>query len=127
MTRTVSITIPPQARGSVSLMVADALRLVQADPRDTAPSQLLSLPQILKVLSDVRHNNRFYVRLVTPGAGAVVRGEALVSLPPSVISVLEGDRQGGSFRGLGSALTGDWEVPFDYVVSGTRTITIPIN
>ena len=127
VTRTVSITIPPQARGSVSVMVSDALRLVQADPRDPSPAQMRSLPQILKTLSDVRHNNRFYVRLVTPDAGAVVRGEALVSLPSSVISVMEGDRQGGSFRGLGTALSGDWEVPFDYVVSGTRTLTIPIN
>lgn len=127
VTRTVSITIPPQARGSVSVMVSDALRLVQADPRDTSPAQMRSLPQMLRLLSDVRHNNRFYVRLVRPNAGAVVRGEALVSLPSSVISVMEGDRQGGSFRGLGSALTGDWEVPFDYVVSGTRTLTIPIH
>jgi hypothetical protein len=107
--------------------VADAVRTVQADPRDASPAQLQSLPQIVTALRSVRRGNRFYVRFVTPDAGAVVRGESLQALPASVIAVMEGDRQGGSFRGLGAALTGDWDVAFDYAVSGSRTITVPVD
>ncbi|MGE0393068.1 MAG: SpoIVB peptidase S55 domain-containing protein [Vicinamibacterales bacterium] len=127
LTRTVPIRIPVQAKGAVSILVADAVRTVQADPRDTAPAQMQSLSQVLTALRSVRRANRFYVRLVAPEAGAVVRGESLQSLPASVIAVMEGDRQGGSFRGLGAALTGDWEAAFDYAVSGSRTITIPVD
>jgi hypothetical protein len=127
VTRTVPIRIPDHARGAVSILVADAVRTVQADPRDASPAQLQSLPQIVTALRSVRRGNRFYVRFVTPDAGAVVRGESLQALPASVIAVMEGDRQGGSFRGLGAALTGDWDVAFDYAVSGSRTITVPVD
>lgn len=127
ITRTVPVRIPANARGAVSILVADAVRTVQADPRDAGPAQMQSLPQLLTALRSVRRSNRFYVRFVTPEAGAVVRGESLQALPASVIAVMEGDRQGGSFRGLGAALTGDWDVAFDYAVSGSRTITIPVD
>ncbi len=127
ISRTVPIRIPLQAKGSVSILVADALRTVQADPRDTSPAQTRSLPQMLAALAEIRHANRFYVRFVQPDQGAVVRGESLSSLPASVIAVMEGDRQGGSFRGVGGTLSGDWDVPFDYVVSGSRTLTIPVD
>jgi len=127
VTRTVPVRIPVQAAGAVSILVADALRTVQADPRDTSPAQMQSLAQVVNALRSVRRANRFYVRIVTADAGAVVRGESLPSLPASVIAVMEGDRQGGSFRGLGAALTGDWEAPFDYAVSGSRTITLPVD
>lgn len=127
LTRTVPIRIPLQARGAVSILVADALRTIQADPRDPSPAQLRSLPHILGALSDIRHTNRLYLRLVQPDQGAVVRGESLSALPASVIAVIEGDRQSGGFRGLGGTLAGDWDVPFDYVVSGTRTLTIPVD
>jgi hypothetical protein len=40
--------------------------------------------------------------------------------------VLEADRDGGNFRPLQSALVGEWEIPTDYAVSGSRTLTIPL-
>jgi len=127
VSRTIPITIPPQARGAVSIRVSDAFHLAGDDSKSVSTAQMRSLPQLLRALSKVRHNNRFYVRLVTPNAGAAVQGESLTALPASVVSVFEGDRQGGSFRGLPNALSGDWEVVLDYVVSGSRTITIPID
>lgn len=127
ITRTVPIRIPAHARGAVSILVADAARTVQADPRDTAPAQMQSLPQLVDALRAVRRGNRYYVRLVSAEPGAVVAGESLQALPASVVAVLEGDRQGGSFRGLGSALVGDWEAAFDHAVSGSRTLTVPVD
>ena len=65
-------------------------------------------------------------RLVTRDGGAVVKGESLAALPPSVLAVLEADRDGGSYRPLESALLGEWEIPTDYAVSGSRTLDIPL-
>ena len=66
------------------------------------------------------------MRLLTGAPGAVVNGEALTSLPPSVLSVLEGDRNGGSFSPIRSAAIAEYEIPMDVAVVGSRTLTIDV-
>ena len=66
------------------------------------------------------------MKLLSGDAGAVVNGELLSSLPPSVLAVLEGDRSGGSFNALSSATLGEWELPTEHAVSGVRTLTFSI-
>jgi hypothetical protein len=129
ITRAVPVEIPANARGSVSIMVADGSRLSQMEARELQlqPLQTRDLPQMIRVLNQARKNNRLYVRLVTPDAGAVVRGESLSSLPPSVMAVMESDRNGGSFRPLGAALLGQWEITTDHAVSGSRTLTLSLD
>ena len=46
-----------------------------------------SVAQLMRLLNDTRRNNRIYVRLLTGTPGAVVKGEAMTALPPSVLSV----------------------------------------
>ena len=75
--------------------------LAQIEQRESrGVTQVQDLAQMIRVLNDTKKNNRFYVRLLSQDPGAVVNGEALPSLPPSVLSVLEGDRSGGSFSPL---------------------------
>jgi hypothetical protein len=128
VTRTAEIRIPANARGTVTVLVADGTRLGQYEARElqVQPTQARGVTQMLSVLNSARKNNRLYVRLLTRETGAVVRGEPLPSLPPSVLAVLEADRNGGSFRPIQSAVSGDWEIPTDQAVSGSRTLTLPI-
>ncbi|OFW39604.1 MAG: hypothetical protein A3F70_13750 [Acidobacteria bacterium RIFCSPLOWO2_12_FULL_67_14] len=128
ITRTVPIDIPPNAGGSVSIMVADGTRLSQWESRELQiqPLQTRDLPQMLRVLNNVRKNNRLYVRLLSRDQGAVVKGESLSSLPPSVIGVLESDRNGGSYRPLQNAVMGEWEIATEHAVIGSRTLTLPL-
>ena len=128
VTRDVTIQIPPNARGSVQVMVADGLRLSQFESRElqVQPMQTTGLPQMIRVLNNARKNNRLYVRLVTRDDGAVVKGEPLAALPSSVLAVMESDRNGGSFRPLQSALVGEWEITPGLAVTGSRTLTLPL-
>jgi hypothetical protein len=128
VTTSVPVQIPPNARGSVSLMVTDGTRLSQWEARElqVQPAQTRGVPQMMRVLNAARKNNRLYVRLVTRDGGAIVKGESLAALPPSVLAVLESDRDGGSYRPLQAALVGEWEITTDYAVSGSRTLTIPL-
>ena len=128
ITKSVPVQIPPNARGSVSIMVADATRLSQFEAREfqVQPAQTRSVPQMIRVLNDARKNNRLYVRLVTRDGGAVVRGAPLAALPQSVLAVMESDRNGGSFRPLQSALLGEWEIVSGHAVTGSRTLTLPL-
>ena len=129
ITRSVPVEIPANARGSVSIMVADGSRLSQMEARELQlqPLQTRDLAQMIRVLNQARKNNRLYVRLVTPDAGAVVKGESLSSLPPSVLAVMESDRNGGSFKPIGAALLGQWEIATDHAVSGSRTLTLSLD
>jgi hypothetical protein len=56
-----------------------------------------------------------------------VNGEAMAALPPSVLSVFESDRNGGSFTPMRSATVGEWELPMDSAVSGSRLLSIEID
>jgi hypothetical protein len=128
VTHTVPVAIPANARGSVSIMVADGTRLSQWEARELQiqPLQTRGLPQMIRVLNSARKNNRLYVRLLGRDGGAVVKGEPLSSLPPSVLAVMEADRNGGNFRPLQSAMLGEWDIPTQYAVAGSRTLTLPI-
>ena len=128
ITRTVPVDIPANARGAVSIMVADATRLSQFEARELQiqPLQSRGVPQMMRVLNSARKNNRLYVRLLNSDGGAVVNGESLAALPPSVLAVMESDQNGGSFSPLRSALAGEWEITTEHAVRGSRTLTLPL-
>jgi hypothetical protein len=111
--KSLPLQVPANARGSLSVMVSDGVRLSQWESRElqVQPLQTRGVPQLLQVLNSARRNNRLYVRLITRDGGAIVKGESLAALPPSVLAVMESDRSGGSFRPLQSAVLGEWEIP----------------
>ena len=118
---TVPIEIPANVSGSLSILVTDGRQLNVMEQRDLRRSlQPASVAQMIRVLNDTRRNNRIYIRLLNGRPGAVVNGEALTALPPSILSVLESDSNGGSYTPIRSAAVGQWEVPMDSAVIGSR-------
>ena len=127
VTRTVSVAIPPNAKGKLSLLVADGTRLSQMDQRETGQSkQLESLSQMIRLFNRLPKNSCIYVRLLAPEAGAIVSGEQMSALPPSALAVYEADRSGGSFVPLRTATLGQWEIQTDSAITGSRTLTIDL-
>jgi len=126
--RTLPIDIPANASGSLSVLVSDGMRLSQMEQRDArAPQQPRSVPQMIRSLNKAPRNNILYVRLLGTDAGAVVNGERLSALPPSVLAVLEADRNGGNFNPLHTATMAQWELATEQAVSGARTLTITVS
>ncbi len=125
--KTVPIEIPWNANGPLSILVSDGTRLGVTEQRETRLPQARSVDQLIKSLNRARRSNTLYVKLLGSQAGAVVNGELLSSLPPSVLGVLEGDRSGGSFNPIHSATLGEWEIATDHAVSGARTLTITVS
>ena len=125
---TIPIEIPANAAGQLTVMVTDGKQLNQIEQRELHRSlQPQSVSQMIKALNETHRNNRVYVRLLAGTPGAVVNGEALTSLPPSVLAVLEGDRSGGNFTPIRSAALGEWELPLDSAITGTRVLTIDLD
>ena len=125
--RTLPIHIPANASGSLSLLVSDGGRLGLAEGREArVPQQPRSIDQVIRSLNKARRNDTLYVKLLGADAGAVVSGELLSSLPPSVLGVLEADRNGGNFNPLQNATLGEWQLPTEHAVSGSRTLTLTV-
>jgi hypothetical protein len=125
--QTIPIEIPSNARGSLALTVSDGQRLNQAEQREARLPQPRSVPQLVRALNKARSNNTIYVKLLGSDAGAVVSGELLSSLPPSVLAVLESDRSSGSVNPLQTATLGEWQLRTDEAISGVRTLTIQVS
>ncbi len=126
--RTLPVSIPANATGPLSILVSDGSRLEQAEQREARlPQQFRSVSQLIRGLNKARRNNTLYIKLLGPESGAVVNGETLSSLPPSVLAVLEADRNGGSFNALQTATLGEWELPTEHAVSGSRTLVVTIS
>jgi hypothetical protein len=124
--RTIPIQLPPTLSGSVSLMVTDGLRLSQMELRE-ARTQSRTVTQLIRTLNRTRRNNTLYVKLLAPDGGAVVNGEVLSSLPPSVLAVVEADRNNGSVNSVNSVTLGEWELPTDSAVTGLRTLALSVS
>jgi hypothetical protein len=123
--QTVPVEIPVNAPSTVSLLVSDGATLSRWEQRELKkPGQPETVAQMIRSLNTARRNNRLYVRLVADEPGAVVQGETLPSLPPSVLAVLEADKNGGSFVPLRNAVLGAWELQSDKAISGSRILTI---
>jgi len=123
----VPIQLPANATGSLQLVVADAARTTADDRRDTRGADMLRVSQMIRSFNRARKNNRLYVRLTSPDTGAVVNGEPMAALPPSVLSVLEADRNSGTVGALRTTTRGEWELPLDFAVTGSRQLTLNLD
>ena len=123
----VPVSIPPNAPRSLTVLVADAAYMARWDQRELQAGQRpQSIAQIIDTLNRQRRNNQIYVRLLADNAGAVVAGQPMPALPPSVLSVLEADREGGTFARLRQAVLGAWDITTDRAVTGSRTLGVTI-
>lgn len=125
--KSVPIDIPANATGTLQLLVADAARLATEERRSARGGETQEVGQLIRTFNKARRSNRLYVRLLSSDHGAVVNGEPLAGLPPSVLAVLEADRHSGSVVPLRSATRGEWDVPVDFAVSGSRQLTIALD
>jgi hypothetical protein len=124
--RTMPIEIPLNATGDLTVVVSDGTRLAQMEQRDARTVQAQNVDQMIRLFNKARRNNRIYVKLLSSAPGAVVNGETMTALPPSVLAVIDGNREGGNIRRATSAVLGEWELPTDFAVAGQRTLSLDV-
>jgi hypothetical protein len=125
--RQVPIQIPANLTGSLQLTVADAARTTADDRRDTRGADMQRVSQMMRVFNRARRNNRLYVRLTSSDSGAIVNGEPMAGLPPSVLAVMEADRNSGTVGSLRTMTRGEWELALDFAVTGSRQLTLSLD
>ncbi len=123
----IPIQLPANATGQLQLVVADAARTSADDRRDARGADLQRVPQLIRSFNRARRNNRLYVRLTSAESGAIVNGEPMAGLPPSVLAVIEADRNSGTVGSLRSVTRGEWELALDVAVTGSRQLTLSLD
>jgi hypothetical protein len=125
----VDVEIPSYIRsGSLRLLVADADTLSSFERREARQEFVpKDMDQLVRAINSLRRNNRLYVRLSRVNAsGAIVAGEYLTSLPPSVINVLEDDDSSSGFTPISSSTFWEHEIVTDFSVSGARVLPLEV-
>jgi len=123
------IRIPPDtAPGPLYLIVADGTTIMEMDAREQGDELIpRDLTQLIRFINNIRKNDRLYVRMFRRDAGAVVRGEGMPGLPPSILSIFNSERNTGSMRPIQTLPLMEYELPrLDYLATGSRILTLTI-
>jgi hypothetical protein len=109
------------------VLVADGGTITAMEQREMRqPFVPKDLDQLIRAINGLRRTNHVYARLLRSDEGAIVGGEYMQSLPPSVLSVLGGSTETGNVIPLRTASLWDFDLPTDYAVSGSRLLTLTI-
>jgi len=125
------LTIPSSVTpGLLNVLIADGATLMSMD-EELADEEVLvprDLSQLIKLINNIRKNDRLYVRLFRREPGAVLRGEGLPGLPPSILSILGSKRRAGAVSPIGISTFLEYELPqTDYLPTGSKILTIRIH
>jgi hypothetical protein len=126
---TYPVRIPPDVTpGPISLLVADGTSVMARDSREQGEELIpRDLTQLIRLINNIRKNDRLYVRIFRNESGAVVRGEGLPGLPPSVLSILRSERNTGGMSPIQTFTFMEYELPAsEYVVSGSKILNLTI-
>jgi hypothetical protein len=125
---TIPVTIPENAPpGPYSVLVTDGPALAAIEQREMRqPFVPKDLDQLVRAINGLRRNHHLYARLLRADDGAIVGGEYLQSLPPSVLSVLGGSSEHGAVVPIRTASVWEYDLPTDYAVSGTRVLSLTV-
>jgi hypothetical protein len=126
--QTIPVSVPASApAGTYSLLVADAASLTAMEQREMRQAFVpKDLDQLIRAINGLRRNNHVYARLLRAEEGAIVGGEYLQSLPPSVLSVLGGSDEAPNVIPIRTAAVWDFDLPTDYAVTGSRLLTLTV-
>ena len=123
------LTVPSNITpGPLHLLVADGTTLMSMDeqPQDSilVPRNLTHL---IRLINNLRKNDHLYIRLFRREPGAVVKGEGLPGLPPSIMSILGSERKVGAVIPMGISSFLEYELPrTSLVATGGKMLTIKI-
>jgi hypothetical protein len=120
------IAIPAHATGTLQLTVSEGPRLSLQEAMTSRRAELQPVAQIVRAANRARSSNRLYVRLTAPAPGAIIDGEPMPGLPASVAGVIDGDRPSSGAGTLRVAPRGEWELPLDFAVSGSRQLSLTV-
>lgn len=126
----IPVEIPQDAPiGALVILVGDGSSMNQADARAQAGADFVpkNLGQLVQAINKLKKNNKLYIKILRPGAGAIVNSEEMPTLPPSVLATLGSQRTSNGYAALSIATLAETELaPSQFLISGQQAITINV-
>lgn len=86
-----------------------------------------NLSQLVRAINNIKKNDRLYIRIYRDREGAVVGGEGLPELPPSMLELYGSSRTAGNAKPIGKVIYVEHELPpTSYVLDGHQTVQIQV-
>ena len=126
----VTVLAPALPAGTeFQLLVGDAASMQQVERAQYRVQELVprGLEQLVRLLSNLRKNNRIYFRLMAPKPGLFLKGEELPNLPPTLKSMFASPRASaaGPTEMTRSTLA-EYQLPIAYAFKGGAAIPVRI-
>ncbi len=126
----IPVEIPQDAPiGPIVILIGDGSSMNQADARAQAGADFVpkNLGQLVQAINKLKKNNKLYIKILRPGAGAIVNSEEMPTLPPSVLATLGSQRTSGGYSSLSVATLSEKELaPSQFLITGQQAITINV-
>lgn len=126
----VGILAPHLPAGSeFQLVVGDAASMHQVEVSQYRTTGFVprSLNQLVRILNNLRKNNRIYFKVVASKPGLFLKGEEMPNLPPTMKSMFTSPRAAASSpTELSISTLMEYQLPLPYIFKGMAVIPIKI-
>jgi hypothetical protein len=123
------VKVPANASpGTLTMLVADGSTIMALDEQEEGENLIpRDLTQLIKFINNLRKNDFLYVRFFRQEPGALVKGEGLPGLPPSILSILKSERKVGAITPLHTSTLMEFELPrSEYLVAGAKALRLTV-
>lgn len=125
-----SIQVPNLPPGSeFQIVIADAASMAKIEMSQYRAATFVprNLSQLVRMLSNLRKNNRIYIKMIASKPGIFLRGEEMSNLPPSMRSMFASPRAAASSpTELTRSTLMEYQLPIPYVFRGEAVIPVKI-
>lgn len=129
MVKKYPVKIPEEiSPGPLKIVVADGMSLTQKDA-ETGVGEFVpeSLQQLIKAINNLKKNDRLYIRLAREQAGAIIAGEGMPDLPPSLLALYGSRKTAGELTAMGEVIYVEHELAAtEFVLSGRQEISVNV-
>jgi hypothetical protein len=123
------VKIPTNASpGNWTMLVADGSTLMALDAKEEGESLIpRDLTQLIKYINSLRKSDRLYIRIHRHEPGAIVKGEGMPGLPPSILAILKSERKVGALSSIQTSTLAEYEMAgTQYMVTGAKAIKLAV-
>ncbi len=114
--------------GPLNLMVADGTALMSLEEEEEGDLIVpRNLTHLIRLINNIRKNDRLYLRIYRQEPGVAVKGEGLPGLPPSMLSILRSDRKSDSLIPIRTSTFVEYEMPgAEHIAAGVKVLGVTV-
>jgi len=118
--------LPPGSEFQLIVGDASSMHQIELELYRNPEFSPRNLNQLIRLLNNLRKNNRIYFKLLIPRPGIFLRGEALGSLPVTLKSMLTSPRTVSSAVAIPTSTLAEYQLPVSHAFKGLARIPIRI-